>query len=188
VFDPASDIDFYESLEGMLVQVNNAVVVGPTNDFGNSVVADNGANAGTARCSWRYPDSAGDFNPERIIIDDVIVASEPQVNVSDIQRLDYRCHRLQLWQLQALNTAPLPGVTSGGLIRQTTNLTGNANQLTVASFNVENLDPVMAPRNSVRSPTLLSTSSLRTSLLEEVQDNNGPLMTALLMQILPTRL
>jgi hypothetical protein len=31
VFDPASDgIDFYESLEAMLVQMNNAVAVGPT--------------------------------------------------------------------------------------------------------------------------------------------------------------
>ncbi len=34
VFDPASDgIDFYESLEGMLVQVNDAVAAGPTSDF-----------------------------------------------------------------------------------------------------------------------------------------------------------
>jgi hypothetical protein len=30
VFDPASDgIDFYESLEGMLVRVNDVVAVGP---------------------------------------------------------------------------------------------------------------------------------------------------------------
>ncbi len=56
VFDPANDgIDFYESLEGMLVQVNNAVAVGPTSDFGSNreipIVVDNGANAGvrTAR-------------------------------------------------------------------------------------------------------------------------------------------
>jgi predicted extracellular nuclease len=48
-FDPAQDgIDFYESLEGMLVQVNNAVAVGPTSDFGEiPVLADNGENAGT---------------------------------------------------------------------------------------------------------------------------------------------
>ena len=50
-FDPATDgIDFYESLEGMLVQVNDAVAVGPTSDFGSNreipVVVDNGANAG----------------------------------------------------------------------------------------------------------------------------------------------
>src|SRR5262249_39965271 len=49
-FDPSSDgIDFYESLEGMLVRVNNVVAVGPTSDFGSNreipVVVDGGANA-----------------------------------------------------------------------------------------------------------------------------------------------
>jgi uncharacterized protein len=52
-FDPAQDgIDFYESLESMLVQLNNPVVVGPTNNFGEILVlADDGAGAGirTAR-------------------------------------------------------------------------------------------------------------------------------------------
>src|SRR5262249_47969402 len=47
VFDPASDgIDFYESMEGMRVQINNAVVVGPTNSFNEiPVLADNGTGA-----------------------------------------------------------------------------------------------------------------------------------------------
>jgi len=62
----------------MLVQVNNAVVVGPTNDFGEIPVVAEWCECGTALL---MAVSAGDFNPERIIIDDVIVASEPQVNV-----------------------------------------------------------------------------------------------------------
>ena len=47
VFDPASDgLDFWESLEGMRVQVDNPVAVGPTNSFGETqVVGDDGANA-----------------------------------------------------------------------------------------------------------------------------------------------
>ena len=47
VFDPANDgIDFYESLEGMRVQVNKPVAVGPTNTSARSaVLADGGANA-----------------------------------------------------------------------------------------------------------------------------------------------
>jgi predicted extracellular nuclease len=54
-FDPAQDgIDFYESLEGMRVQVNNPVATSPTANFGTSeeiwVLADNGANA-TSRTS-----------------------------------------------------------------------------------------------------------------------------------------
>jgi hypothetical protein len=55
-FDPATDgIDFYESLEAMRVQLNDAVAVGPTSDFGEiPLVGDDGANAGvrTARGAW----------------------------------------------------------------------------------------------------------------------------------------
>src|SRR5205823_2750034 len=44
-FDPISDgIDFFEALEGMRVQLNNAVVVGPRNSLGEiPVLADLGA-------------------------------------------------------------------------------------------------------------------------------------------------
>ena len=48
VFDPTSDgIDFYESLEGMRVQLNNAVAVGPTrpNSARRPVIGDDGASA-----------------------------------------------------------------------------------------------------------------------------------------------
>ena len=92
-FDPAQDgIDFYESLEGMLTQINRAVVIEPTNTFSvgfaneNSelaVLADNGKNAGlraprgpivvrsfdnTLPHEYRF----GDFNPERIILNDPV--------------------------------------------------------------------------------------------------------------------
>ena len=51
VFDPASDgIDFYESMEAMLLQVNNPVVTGPRNGFGEVwVLADDGAGDSRAR-------------------------------------------------------------------------------------------------------------------------------------------
>jgi hypothetical protein len=46
-FDPAAEgIDFWESLEGMLVRVNNPVAVSPTNGFGEIwVLPDGGAGA-----------------------------------------------------------------------------------------------------------------------------------------------
>jgi hypothetical protein len=178
LFDPAQDgIDFYESLEGMLVGVNNAVVVGPTNDFGEiPVLADNGVNAGerTARGGIRV--QPGDFNPERIIIDDALVSNPPQVNVGDTFNnliagvIDYSFGNFKL-----LNTAALPTVTDRGLTPETTALIGTQDQLTVATFNVENLDPsdgsvkfnrlANAIVNNLKSPDVIS--------LEEVQDNNG---------------
>ena len=48
MFDPDTDgLDFYESLEGMRVQLDNAVAVGPTEtDFGETpVIGDDSANA-----------------------------------------------------------------------------------------------------------------------------------------------
>ena len=177
LFDPAQDgIDFYESLEGMRVQVNNAVAVSPTNDFGEiAVLANNGANAGTRTERGGIIIQQGDFNPERIIIDDLLVPNEPQVNVGDRFNgsitgvIDYSFGNYKL-----LNTTPLPTVTSGGIERETTTLIGTEDQLTVASFNVENLDPSDGSKfgslanlivNNLKSPDILS--------LEEIQDNNG---------------
>jgi predicted extracellular nuclease len=178
-FDPATDgIDFYESLEGMRVQVNNAVAAGPTNNFGEiPVLADNGANAGLRTSRGGIIIQSGDFNPERIIIDDAIIASEPQVNVGDrfegaiVGVIDYSFSNFKL-----LNTQPLPTPTAGNLQREVTSLAPTPDQLTVATFNVENLDPgdgatkfsTLAARivSNLRSPDIIN--------LEEVQDNNGP--------------
>jgi hypothetical protein len=88
VFDPANDgIDFYESLEGMLVQVNDAVAVGRTSDFTSNreipVVGDNGANAGLRTPRGGVIVQADDFNPERIILNDWIAGGPalPTANV-----------------------------------------------------------------------------------------------------------
>ena len=108
-FDPWEDgIDFYESLEGMLTQINKAVVVEPTNVFSagaaneNSefaVLADGGKDAGPlsdrgviiARGYDRWPPQdyrKGDFNPERIILNDPVARDNdlgelPEAQVGD---------------------------------------------------------------------------------------------------------
>ena len=84
IFDSSDDgIDFYESLEGMKLQVNDAVVVGPTNARGELfVVADGGASAGVRTSRGGIVISPDDFNPERIQLDDVL-ADTPDVHVGD---------------------------------------------------------------------------------------------------------
>jgi hypothetical protein len=175
-FDPANDgIDFYESLEGMLVQVNNATAVSPTSDFGEIwVLADNGAGATGVNSRGGITISQGDFNPERIQIDDTLISAEPTVNVGDklgtvVGVIDYSFGNFEL-----LNTTPLTA-TAGGLQREVTDLVGNSDQLTVATFNVENLDPsdgatkfnalAAAIVNNLKSPDIIT--------VEEIQDNNG---------------
>jgi predicted extracellular nuclease len=186
-FDVADDgIDFYESLEGMLVQVNDAVAVGPRNPFGEiPVLADDGASASirTARGgivvrklgSAPYPNDyeQGDFNPERIILDDVIMPT-PQVDVRDgfttpvRAVVDYNFGNFKFLVINDLVAV------DGGLARETTR-SPRRGELAVASFNVENLDPSDSPEkfaalaglivDNMRSPDLIA--------IEEIQDNDG---------------
>jgi predicted extracellular nuclease len=185
IFDPAQDgIDFYESLEGMLLQVNDALAVGPTNGFGEVfVVGDNGANAGvrTSRGGVLVRDidpgtlgdyDEGDFNPERIQLDDVL-ADTPDMHVGDkiagatVGVLSYDFGNFELLPLTA------PVAVSGGIQRETTSAP-RSNELSIATFNVENLDPSDAPTiprlarivvDNLRSPDLIG--------IEEMQDNTG---------------
>ena len=74
IFDPEEDgIDFYESLEGMLVEVQDAVAISPTNRFGEIVVlADAGAGQQlNARGGLNLtPDT---LHPQRIQLDDSLL-------------------------------------------------------------------------------------------------------------------
>src|ERR671925_342717 len=84
VFDPANDgLDFWESLEGMRLQLNNPVAVGPTNAFGETqVVGDDGANAGLRTARGGLLLRPTDPNPERLVAHDVLVPL-PAMNVGD---------------------------------------------------------------------------------------------------------
>jgi predicted extracellular nuclease len=178
VFDPALDgIDFYESLEGMLVQVNNAVAVGPRLSFGEiAVVGDNGAFAGIRSPRGSIVVRPTDFNPERVIIDDENfrpAASTPITNTGDrfaaplVGVMDYSFGNFKL-QLTAL-----PTVVSGGLAQETT-VVPRDQELAVATFNVLNLSPADTAQmsdladeivNNLHSPDLIA--------VEEMQDTNG---------------
>ncbi|MUG96594.1 hypothetical protein F7734_31360 [Scytonema sp. UIC 10036] len=195
-FEPASEgIDFYESLESMLVQINNPLAVSPTNGFGEIwLLPDNGANATrrTARGGSRI--SPKDFNPERIQIDDApaISGRSPEVSVGATLGtitgiVDYNFNSYEILPFSITVNSP------SSLTREVTNLAPEGNNLTVATFNVENLDPkleeidkvneqqksnvdddlgngkfaALADRivNNLRSPDIIC--------LEEIQDNTG---------------
>jgi uncharacterized protein len=175
VFDPAADgIDFYESLEGMLVQVNQALAVGPRNGFGEiPVVGDQSQLAGVDSVRGGVLVRPNDFNPERIILDDTLAAT-PVVNVGDgfttpvVGVMDYSFGNFKL-----NITAPLARV-DGGLQRETARAPRDQ-ELVVGTYNVENLDPgdggafaghAQLIVDHLRSPDLLA--------IEEIQDNDGP--------------
>ena len=176
VFDPANDgLDFWESVEGMRIQLNDAVAVGPTNSFGEtSVVGDNGANAGVRTARGGVLLRPNDGNPERIVADDLITPL-PAMNVGDrydaplVGVVDYNFGNFFLEVTQAA------GRIDGGLQRETATAPGT-DELAVATFNFENLDPTDPASKFARLATYIVESLRSPDLVsgEEVQDNTGP--------------
>ena len=182
-FDPATDgIDFYESLEGMLVTVEDAQAVSPTNRFGEiTTVANQGANA-TNQGSPGLNSRGGinlvenDANPERLQIDDGFVpGGSPTVNTGDklgdvTGIISYSFGNYELLPTEEIT------VTSGGLTQEVTNLVGTDDQLTVASYNVLNLDPGDGAQRFADIAGQIVGNLLSPDIvgLQEVQDNTGP--------------
>lgn len=181
-FDPAADgIDFYESLEGMLVQLNNAAVVGPARKLRNTqvreipVIGDDGWHAGLRTSRGGIVVRPGDFNPERIFLSgELTPLSDADVGARFVGPvtgvLDYSGGNYKLM----VTSAPAPRRTR--LTREIATAAIGRNQLAVAAFNVENLDPgdddtkfrrlAEIVVKNLRSPDIIS--------VEEIQDNNGP--------------
>jgi predicted extracellular nuclease len=178
VFDPDQDgLDFYESLEGMRVQLDNAVAVGPTDTgFGETpVVGDNGANASVRTARGGVLLRPNDGNPERVTLDDLLTPL-PSVNVGD----HYSASIIGIMDYNFGNPfieVTTPGLTAihDGVTRETTDPVAPG-ELAVSTFNFENLDPgdpqtkfeQLADEivGNLRSPDLIAG--------EEVQDNSGP--------------
>ena len=183
VFDPATDgIDYAESLEDMLVEIDDATATGPSISFTSSqttevslVNPDAGIRTPRGGVVIRATGfNTTDFNPERLILQ-AVLGTLPNVNVGDriagatVGVLDYNFGNYKLRPTQPVT------FISGGLAKETT-AAAIGDQLAVATFNVENLDPSDGPAkfdglahvlvDNLRSPDVVA--------LEEVQDNTGP--------------
>ena len=177
VFDPDLDgIDFYESLEVMLVQIRDAVSVGPTDAEGRiPILLDRGINASLRSLRGGIIIGDHDFNPERILVDDVILTVEPKVSVGTIFSgtilgvMDYEAGNFRLLNVSSFS----PPI--GGVISETTTLVRNANQLMIATLNLENLAPTdgQSKFDRLAKEIVLNLESPDLIAVEEVQDNTG---------------
>ncbi|MEU8221791.1 lamin tail domain-containing protein [Kribbella sp. NPDC048915] len=171
-FDPAEDgLDFWESLEGMWLGINRPEVTGPTSSFRELSVVPAGASVRTIRGGIVL--QANDSNPERVLLDDVL-APIPDAKTGDKLAgvvsgvLDYSFGNFKFLPI----TTPI--VIDGGVQREKTKPSSPV-QLSVATFNVENLDPsdgdakfdglAQAVVRNLAAPDVLG--------LEEVQDDDG---------------
>ncbi|MGW4883729.1 endonuclease/exonuclease/phosphatase family protein [Streptomyces murinus] len=166
-------LDYYESLEGMNVQVKNAHVVTATDPYAELWVTVKPHEHHDSRGGTVYG-SYDSQNTGRLQIQSLgATADFPKANVGDtltgtttgpMDFNQYGGYTLVAGQIGTLK--------SGGLQRETTKKqTGK--QLAVATYNVENLDPsdktfdqhAAAIVHNLQSPDIVS--------LEEIQDNNG---------------
>jgi predicted extracellular nuclease/2',3'-cyclic-nucleotide 2'-phosphodiesterase (5'-nucleotidase family) len=178
-FDPSVDgIDFFESLEGMLITVDNAVAVSGTNGFGETwVLADRGeASADSLNARGGITLSERDDNPERIQVDTdagVLPGFAPLVNTGDrlvnlegVLSYDFGNYEL-------VPTRPFLPV-DGGMEPEATELVKDERHLLVASYNTENLDPGDGARiGQVAQQIVEGLNAPDVLALQEVQDGNG---------------
>lgn len=193
-FNPDVDgIDFYESLEGMLVTVDNPVAISATNGFGESwVVADDGSGvtSPTGGLNERGglninadPDGYGDVNPERIQIqydNDLLPDdfSAPSLTVGDSLSditgvVDYAFGNFEVKVTETFSIN-----TPSSNVAETTDVATGDDYLTVATYNILNVTAAPADGDAAQIAQLAGhiASNLGSPdilALQEVQDDSG---------------
>ena len=172
-FNPGEDgIDFYESLEGMLVQVSNPKVVAPQ-DYGELVVVPGNMETSTAVGGVKITET--DFNPERIILDiddEKFVAKTGdsfEGSVTGVLSYGFSNYRVLTDKNQ------LPTLKDGGTAREVTVLEKASDKLSIASYNIENFSTQTANAKVETIATSIITNLKQPDIIgvTEMQDNDG---------------
>lgn len=179
IFNPAVDgLDFYESLEGMRVTIDAPLVVGPTNSFGETtVIASGGAGATGVNSRGGVTISAGDFNPERIQIDDdsglfagyapAYTQGDRLSSVTGVVSYNFTSYEVLVTEAVTITTdAP-------ALTRNPTTLVGDTNHLSMATYNLSNLDPTDTTFNLLATDIVYALGAPDILAAQEIQDADG---------------
>ena len=177
IYDPTMDgIDLFESIEGMLVQINDAQVVGPTDRFNQiNVVGDNGANAGSFTLNGGLIINEVDFNPERLQIADN--GSIPGLDVGTkilnplVGVVDYRFGNYFV----SVNDPTFSVDISEAAVPEVSLIQGDDDRLTIGNLNLRNLggDDDQDRFDSITNLIITNMNAPDIVGLQEVQDNNG---------------
>jgi predicted extracellular nuclease len=166
-------LDYYESLEGMNVQVADARVVTATDPYSELWVTVKPREHANHRGGSVYGAYTSQ-NTGRIQIQSLgATADFPAANVGDeltgttAGPLDYN-----QFGGYTLVAGHLGTLEKGGLERETTRKQSRG-ELAVATYNVENLDPGDATFDAHASAIVNNLQSPDVVSLEEIQDNNG---------------
>ncbi|QHO76158.1 hypothetical protein ACH79_29685 [Bradyrhizobium sp. CCBAU 051011] len=197
-YDPVNQgSDFWESLEGMRVTLEDVRVTSPFHSaFDEQFVTPNvGTNASTnsrggltisdtTPGTTQPADKVFDFNPERIQLDDEAgVALPTSLQTGDRPGDVTGVVNYANGQYEVNTTEAYGPVTAANLQKETTTIVENFDRIRVATFNVENLAPVGQPVDGAPTPASkfagladAIVSNLKAPeiiALQEVLDNDG---------------
>ncbi|MDP4551602.1 cell wall-binding repeat-containing protein [Alkalihalobacillus macyae] len=174
-FDAETDgLDFYESLEGMLIEIPDATITGPVKYDELPVYVNASSDQLFTRADGLLI-SPEDYNPERMLIDvdgiDIDVTTGDRLDGSVTGNVSYDYGNFKIRP-----TGTFPTVIDGDTEREVTTIESSEGDLTVATYNIENYyngvgesktakiaDSIV---NNMKTPDIIG--------LIEVQDNNGP--------------
>ena len=174
-FDPAADgIDFFESLESMRVEVASSTVVGPDRFGEITVLVDGGAGVDQRTDAGGVHISPTDFNPERVIVDfDDIGGGAPDATIGDTLDPVTGVMGYTFGNFKVL-TRETGTLTAGTTTEETTTVAGTASRLTVATYNVLNLDPSDGSQfDEIAADIVDHLGAPDIVGLQEIQDNSG---------------
>jgi Predicted extracellular nuclease len=175
IFDPSNDgIDFYESLEDMRVEVDNAIVVGPEDSYKEvEIIPGNLTQQNILSSQGALIATSGDLNPERILLkfrDGFSKTanlgarfSSPVIGILTYAYDQYRILETNSPTIQNVksNSDSLPELAEN-------------NRLRIATYNTENLDRFdTAKINKIAKQIVNSLGSPDILILEEIQDDSG---------------
>ncbi|MFG6494480.1 DUF6359 domain-containing protein [Fictibacillus sp. UD] len=137
-FDPQEDgIDFYESLEGMLVEINNPAVIAPQK-YGELVVLPDRGEYSRLNSAGGLNITEFDYNPERIFVDmgdeDFVAKSGDYFEGAITGVVSYGFSNYKV----LTDVEDLPAFVEGNTKPEVTRIHEKHKELTIASFNVEN--------------------------------------------------
>jgi predicted extracellular nuclease/2',3'-cyclic-nucleotide 2'-phosphodiesterase (5'-nucleotidase family) len=192
-------IAFFESLESMVVTAQDLIAVSGTTRFGEIYTLAPDENGDYRGLSERgtLNISEGDFNPEKVQIDE-----DSGVFDFDFPTLDTGAHigdvtgvvGFSFGNYEIIPTVDFTGqIIDSTLEAKATTLSGSASGLTVATYNVLNLDPLVEDRDltaqgrssdvdddigdgrfdAIASQIVANLGSPDILGLQEIQDNNG---------------
>ena len=168
-----SALDYYESIEGMRVEVDNARVVGPSDKYGEQYVTTKPNEAATYRGGTELlgENRTPSGRLEVVALDGL----NPGVDVGDMFQgatvgvIDWSQYGGYTIQASAL------GTVQHNNLAPVTATPGSKKQLSIATYNVENLAPSdpAAKFAALGSGIVTNLASPDIVSLEEIQDNDG---------------